>query len=187
MVVHGDVTTWKPSPRHWPFVMGIYRWPTDSLHKGPVMWTFDVSIFLACTICRKTVQLTVIGDKITSALRHCNGHGITKLITKPKQEPQQCYSWYYCGSMNWLKCVWWRVRVNSWSRCPFVAKPLFEAVIDIGLSGANLIKINLMQNKKNSIIRMLLKSMYMIPVFHLDTYISSRFRWNTHSVDFHDK
>ena len=30
---------WKMNGAHrWPIVRGTYRWPLDSLHKGPVMW-----------------------------------------------------------------------------------------------------------------------------------------------------
>ena len=28
-------------PHYWPFVRGIHRWPMDSIHKGPVMLSFD--------------------------------------------------------------------------------------------------------------------------------------------------
>ena len=32
---------------YWPFVRGIHQWLVDSLHKGPVMWTFDISIVVS--------------------------------------------------------------------------------------------------------------------------------------------
>ena len=34
MLLHDGVIKWKHSPRHWPFVQGIHRWPVNFQHKG---------------------------------------------------------------------------------------------------------------------------------------------------------
>ena len=41
-----DVIKWKQFPLYVSSVREIYRFPVDSLHKGPVMWSFDFSISL---------------------------------------------------------------------------------------------------------------------------------------------
>ena len=38
---HHNVMAWRRFPHYWSFVRGIHRWPVDSPHKGPVMWSFD--------------------------------------------------------------------------------------------------------------------------------------------------
>ena len=40
---HDDIMTWKCCLHNWPFVRGIHQsLMVDSLHKGPVMQTFDI-------------------------------------------------------------------------------------------------------------------------------------------------
>ena len=43
MQMYRNVWAWKRSPYYWHFVMGNHRWSVDSLHKGPVLRSFDVS------------------------------------------------------------------------------------------------------------------------------------------------
>ena len=46
MPVHDDVIKWKHSPRHWPFVRGIHRFPVNSLNKG--QWRGALMFSLIC-------------------------------------------------------------------------------------------------------------------------------------------
>ena len=41
---HHDITKWKDFPHYCPFVQGNHQSLVDSLHKGTVMLTFDVSL-----------------------------------------------------------------------------------------------------------------------------------------------
>ena len=42
---HHDVIIWLRFPHYWPLLRGIHRSPMDSPHKGPIIWTFNVSFF----------------------------------------------------------------------------------------------------------------------------------------------
>ena len=44
---HDDLITWKYYPQCWSFAREIHRLSVDSPDRGPVMWSFDVSILLA--------------------------------------------------------------------------------------------------------------------------------------------
>ena len=45
-IYHDDVIKWKHSPRYWPFVWGIQRWPVNSLYKD--QWRGALLIYLIC-------------------------------------------------------------------------------------------------------------------------------------------
>ena len=51
MTWHNDMMTRRHFPDQWPFVRGIHWLPVNSLHKGPVIQTFDASMMLAQTNC----------------------------------------------------------------------------------------------------------------------------------------
>ena len=47
--LHGDVIKWNNCPRHWPYVRGIHRSPTNSPHKGQWRAALTFSLICACT------------------------------------------------------------------------------------------------------------------------------------------
>ena len=44
--LHDDIMTWRYFPHYWPFVSGNLRLLSDSLHKGPLMLSFDVPLIV---------------------------------------------------------------------------------------------------------------------------------------------
>ena len=60
-----DVVKWKGFLHYWPFARGIHRSPTDSPHKGTVMWNFDVFVVVRLNIVAQTVEMPVIRDALT--------------------------------------------------------------------------------------------------------------------------
>ena len=66
------VMKWKRIFQYKPFVTEMRRWPVDSFHKGPVMWSYDFSLMLART--NYWTNNRVAGDLVVIILmwRHCN-------------------------------------------------------------------------------------------------------------------
>ena len=64
--IHDDVIKWKHFPRYWSFVRGIHRSPVNSLHKRPVMRSFDVYFDLCPNTWLSTaMEKLVIWDAIS--------------------------------------------------------------------------------------------------------------------------
>ena len=59
-LVHDDVIKWKHFPRYWPFVLGIYRSPVNSLHKG--QWRRALMFSLICVWINGWVNNREAGD-----------------------------------------------------------------------------------------------------------------------------
>ena len=43
-MTHDEVMKWTHFSQYWPFVREIHLSPVDSLYKGPMMQSFDISI-----------------------------------------------------------------------------------------------------------------------------------------------
>ena len=59
-----DIMTWKYFQHYWPFVKGIHQLLVDSLHKGPVMHSFNVFFVMN--------QKKLINSWVSSDLRYHN-------------------------------------------------------------------------------------------------------------------
>ena len=73
---HDDVIKWKHSPRYWPFVRGIHRWPVNSPHRG--QWRGALMFSLICAWISDWVNNGEAGD----LRRHCAHYGVTVMIKK---------------------------------------------------------------------------------------------------------
>ena len=43
-IVYDNVMAWKFFSHYWPFVRGIHRSTVDSPHKGPVVWSLELTV-----------------------------------------------------------------------------------------------------------------------------------------------
>ena len=64
---HDNYMTWKRFPHYWPFVRGIYHFPLDYLHEGPIKMSFNFVVVLAWAKCWTN-------SRFTGNLRHRNAH-----------------------------------------------------------------------------------------------------------------
>ena len=51
------VIKWKHSPRYWPFVRGIHRWPVVSSHKGPVTQNNPHVVTSSCHLTKRRLMV----------------------------------------------------------------------------------------------------------------------------------
>ena len=65
---------------HWPFLRGIHQLPVDSPHKGPVIWSFNISFFLTWTSASTNGQGADDGSALTRMWRHWNDNQCNALF-----------------------------------------------------------------------------------------------------------
>ena len=103
-LIHDDVMTWRTFILD--FVRGIHRSTADSLHKRPVMQSFD---FLSCW---KIDELLVIWDVMTLMWCHCNDRTMCLVRTTSESTAAEWKQERAIGFLIlsiWSNCFYYRI------------------------------------------------------------------------------